>query len=80
MKSNEASVKDMESAAIAWACGITNTPHFGIKVVTDIVDGDRPSQDEFMENLGTAAKALQVALPKVIDAVISHESISDISK
>ena len=57
--SNDASVKDMESAAIAWSCALYKTPHFGLKVVTDIVDGDKPTQDEFMENLHSASVSLQ---------------------
>ena len=69
MLENDASVKDMEAAAVAWASEIWDVPHFGVKVVTDIVDGDRPSSDEFLENLGMAAKSLQSALPKVIDYV-----------
>ncbi len=69
MSKNGASVKDMEAAAIAWSCEMHKTPHFGIKVVTDIVDGDKPTQEEFMENLGTAAKSLQEALPKVIEYI-----------
>lgn len=69
MRANDASVKDMEAAAIAWTCALHNTPHFGIKVVTDIVDGDKPTEEEFMENLASAAKSLQTALPKVIDYV-----------
>lgn len=69
MKSNDASVKDMECAAISWSCSLFKTPHFGVKVVTDIVDGDRPTADEFLENLGAAAKKLQETLPTVIDHV-----------
>mmetsp|Transcript_18126 Transcript_18126/g.27183 ORF Transcript_18126/g.27183 Transcript_18126/m.27183 type:complete len:263 (+) Transcript_18126:158-946(+) len=69
MKVNDASVKDMEAAAIAWSCQLHGTPYVGLKVVTDIVDGDKPTQEEFMENLGTAAKSLQEALPKVIEQV-----------
>lgn len=69
MLQNDASVKDMEAAAIAWAAEIWDVPHFGVKVVTDIVDGDKPSHEEFLENLGTAAKSLQSALPKVIEYV-----------
>lgn len=70
MLANDASVKDMEAAAIAWSAEIWNTPHFGVKVVTDIVDeDDKPGQEEFLENLGTAAQSLQSALPKVIDFV-----------
>ena len=38
-------------------------PH---QVGTDIVDGGRPTHEEFMENLGTAAASLQQALPKCL--------------
>ena len=69
MKENDASVKDMEAAAIAWVCKMNDLPYLGVKVVTDIVDGGIPTQDEFMENLHTAAKSLQEALPKVLDYV-----------
>lgn len=34
----------MEAAAVAWAAGLFNTPMFCVKAVTDIVDGDRPTQ------------------------------------
>jgi len=73
MEENDASVKDMEAAAIAWSCSLHGTPHFGLKVVTDIVDGDKPTQEEFFENLGTAAKSLQEALPKVVEHVCGRK-------
>lgn len=60
----------MEAAAIAWTAALSNTPFIALKVVTDIVDGDRPTQDEFFENLATAAASLQVMIPKVIDFVV----------
>ena len=44
-----------------------------MKAITDIVDGDKPTQDEFLENLGAAAKALQGAVPKVIEFVAGKE-------
>ena len=69
MLENDASVKDMEAAAIAWSAEMFEVPHFGVKVVTDIVDGDKPSDEEFLENLGAAAKSLQSSLPKVIDFI-----------
>jgi len=39
MASNDASVKDMEAAAIAWVAELAQVPFFGLKVVTDLVDG-----------------------------------------
>lgn len=38
-----------------------------VKAVTDIVDGDRPTAEEFLENLHSAAAALQRTLPQVLD-------------
>ena len=71
MVSNGASVKDMEAAAIAWSCALHgDTPFLGVKVVTDIVDGDVPTQDEFLRNLSAASKSLQTALPRILDHII----------
>eukprot|EP01035_Chromulina_nebulosa_P019788 gene19788-25728_t len=70
---NDASVKDMEAAAIAWTADLSSTPFLALKVVTDIVDGDRPSHEEFLENLSAASRSLQNALPKLIDFVIGKK-------
>lgn len=77
MLQNNASVKDMEAASIAWVCQVTNTPLIVLKVITDIVDGGRPTHDEFMENLSAASKALQQQLPLVIDFVVG-KTFSDL--
>ena len=66
----DATVKDMEAAAIAWAAELTSTPLLTLKVVTDIVDGERATQDEFLENLHTAAASLQKNLNNVLDFVL----------
>ena len=44
----QVAIKEMEAAAIAWVCGLFGTPFFCVKAVTDIVDGGRPSHEEFM--------------------------------
>ena len=77
MLANDASVKDMEAAAIAWSCAVNKVPFLGVKVVTDIVDGGVPTQDEFLANLQSASKSLQDALPKVLDYVCgkSHSEL-----
>eukprot|EP00197_Chlamydomonas_leiostraca_P003932 CAMPEP_0202869702 /NCGR_PEP_ID=MMETSP1391-20130828/12599_1 /ASSEMBLY_ACC=CAM_ASM_000867 /TAXON_ID=1034604 /ORGANISM="Chlamydomonas leiostraca, Strain SAG 11-49" /LENGTH=246 /DNA_ID=CAMNT_0049550049 /DNA_START=25 /DNA_END=765 /DNA_ORIENTATION=+ len=69
MKEHEAAVKEMEAAAIAWVTALFGTPLVCVKAVTDIVDGGRPTQEEFLENLGAAAAALQGVLPKVLEFV-----------
>ncbi len=37
-------------------------PFLALKGITDIVDGDRPPQEEFLENLHRAAQALQARI------------------
>jgi 5'-methylthioadenosine nucleosidase len=69
MTKHGAHVKEMEAAAVAWvAKDLFACPGvFALKAVTDIVDGDRATAEEFLANLGMAAKALQETLPKVIE-------------
>lgn len=69
IENNDASVKDMEAAAIAWSAELHSTPWMAVKVVTDIVDGEHPTQDEFLANLAAASRSLQDALPKVLEHV-----------
>jgi 5'-methylthioadenosine nucleosidase len=73
----DASVKDMEAAAIAWTTELTGTPFLTLKVVTDIVDGGRPTNEEFMENLATAAASLQNTIFKMLDFIIGKK-LSDL--
>lgn len=69
MNKHGAAVKEMEAAAIAWVAQMFRKPMFCVKAVTDIVDGDRATQEEFLENLNAAAAALQQTLPKVLQFV-----------
>lgn len=73
MTAHNAAVKEMEAAAIAWVASMFGTPMFCVKAVTDIVDGDRPTQEEFLENLTAAAMALQQKLPLVLDFVAGKQ-------
>ncbi len=61
MAANEAAVKEMEAAGISWIAHLHGVPFLAVKSITDIVDGDRPPQEEFLENLHAAAQALQVS-------------------
>lgn len=61
---NDAAVKEMEGAAIAWAAHLFDLPVLALKSITDIVDGDRPPQEEFLENLQRAALALKASTPR----------------
>ena len=61
MAATGAAVKEMEAAGIVWATHLFDVPLLALKSVTDIVDGDRPTGEEFLANLGAASKALHVS-------------------
>lgn len=56
----------MEAASIAWAASLYSKPLICIKAITDIVDGDKPTSEEFLANLHSAAAALQGMVPRVV--------------
>jgi 5'-methylthioadenosine nucleosidase len=56
----------LQGSGFAWVAATLGVPFIGIKAITDLVDGGRPSQEEFMENLHTAAAALQRVVPEVV--------------
>jgi 5'-methylthioadenosine nucleosidase len=76
IREHKATCKDMEGAAIAYLCHQLGTPMFALKSVTDIVDGEHPTSEEFMKNLATAAKALREALPKVLSFIAEGHAIT----
>ena len=59
-------MKDMEAAAIAWVCQQLKVPFLGLKSVTDIVDGEHPTDAEFYSNLRLASQELQVKLTDIL--------------
>jgi 5'-methylthioadenosine nucleosidase len=73
MLQSNATVKDMEAAAIAWVSELYKIKFGSIKVITDIVDGTQPTYDEFLANLHTASEQLQHALPLLLDYISSKE-------
>jgi 5'-methylthioadenosine nucleosidase len=77
LQKNDASVKEMEAAGVAHVARMFGIPLIAVKAITDIVDGDKTTHDEFMENLAAAAKALQDAVPKVI-AFVAGKKIEDL--
>ncbi|KAK1379420.1 5'-methylthioadenosine/S-adenosylhomocysteine nucleosidase 2 [Heracleum sosnowskyi] len=65
---NDATVKDMEGADVAYVADLLKVPGF-YKYVTDIIDGDKPTTEEFLENLAAVAAALEQAVAQVIDYI-----------
>lgn len=67
---NNASVKEMEAAAIAWVCQMNNQDFTAIKTITDIVDGEHATADEFLKNFEMASHALKENVIQVLDFLL----------
>lgn len=57
-KKNNAQIKDMEGAALAWVCRQYDVSLVSLKVVTDIFDLPHPAADQFIKNLTQASQEL----------------------
>ncbi|OIV97535.1 hypothetical protein TanjilG_12292 [Lupinus angustifolius] len=66
---NDATVKDMEGAAVAYVADLLKVPAIFIKAVTDIIDGDKPTAEEFLQNLAAVTASLDLAVEKVVNFI-----------
>ncbi|KAF3641991.1 5'-methylthioadenosine/S-adenosylhomocysteine nucleosidase 1 [Capsicum annuum] len=66
---NDATVKDMEGAAVAYVADLLKVPVIFLKAVTDIVDGDKPTPEEFLANLAAVTAALDQTATQVVDYI-----------
>ncbi|KZV53466.1 5'-methylthioadenosine/S-adenosylhomocysteine nucleosidase 1-like [Dorcoceras hygrometricum] len=67
---NDASVKDMEGAAVAYVADLLKVPAIFLKAVTDIIDGDKPTAEEFLQNLAAVCLALDQTVTQVVDFIV----------
>lgn len=67
----------MQGAAIAYVADLLSIPLISLKAVTDIVDGAKPTVEEFLENMSLAASALARMMPLVLK-YITGKSLSDL--
>lgn len=65
-------VKDMEAAAIAWIASIYNIPFLAIKSITDIVDGEKPTEEEFLQNLSYASDILSKKTIELLKYIVEN--------
>ena len=64
---HNAVAKEMEAAAIAWVAMLFKTPIIAIKSITNLLDHDNTSEQEFIKNLAYSSKCLHDKLLEVID-------------
>ncbi len=70
-------VKDMEAAAVAYVCDVMEIPVMALKAITDLVDHNAATADQFAANLHLASEQLAEKLVQVIDFCASR-SIADL--
>jgi 5'-methylthioadenosine nucleosidase len=56
---------------------LLKVPAIFVKAVTDIIDGEKPTAEEFLQNLVAVTAALEEGVTKVID-FINGKSLSDL--
>lgn len=62
---------------MAYVADLLSVPAIFVKAVTDIVDGDKPTAEEFMQNLIAVTAALDHAVTEVVD-FINGKSLYDL--
>lgn len=67
MRENGARLEDMESAAIAWVCFITQTPFFAIKAVANEIHPTGSAAADFETNLAFTVKCLRDGTLRVLE-------------
>ncbi|XP_051132781.1 5'-methylthioadenosine/S-adenosylhomocysteine nucleosidase [Andrographis paniculata] len=66
---NNATVKDMEGAAVAYVADLFKVPAILLKAVTDLIDGEKPTAEEFLQNLASVTSALDQTTTQVVDFI-----------
>ncbi|MFT3712548.1 MAG: hypothetical protein QM817_33285 [Archangium sp.] len=66
MDASGAAVKEMEAAAVAWVCERHKVKLVLIKAITDLVDHQESTADQFTRNYSLAVGNLSEALGKVV--------------
>ncbi|GAB2225234.1 hypothetical protein Droror1_Dr00006025 [Drosera rotundifolia] len=74
---NDATLKDMEGAAVAYVADLLKVPAIFVKAITDIVDGEKPTAEEFLQNLAAVTAALDEMISNIIE-FINGKSLSEL--
>jgi 5'-methylthioadenosine nucleosidase len=58
MESHYGTIKDMEAASVAWVSQLHSIPFIAIKAINYLIDGDVPTEEEFLKNLQKTSETL----------------------
>lgn len=74
----DAKAKEMEVAAIAWVAMLHKVPCMAVKAITNLVDEDNESEQEFLRNFNLASRKLTEAVQRVIH-YLPGKTIADLA-
>ncbi|TYH85579.1 hypothetical protein ES332_D02G277700v1 [Gossypium tomentosum] len=60
---------NLKGAAVAYVAELLKVPAIFVKAVTDIVDGEKPTAEEFLQNLAAVTATLEEVVTQVIDFI-----------
>ena len=66
---NEATVKDMEAAAVAWVASLYDKPFMALKAITDLIDCGHMIEEQFVANFSIATRNLESGLCKFLTLI-----------
>ena len=72
MDSYQAIAKDMEAAAVAWICEQFDISFTALKVITDLVDSDESTAEQFVSNFEIATQRLGGATKEFIELITTE--------
>ena len=78
IEQHNAVAKEMEAAAIAWVAMLFNTPMLALKSITNLVDEENKSEQEFINNFKQASQSLTDKLLEVID-YLQNKTLQDLT-
>lgn len=73
MQDHNAIIKEMECAAIAWVCSVSQTRFFAIKSITNVLLGEDSSENQFVYNFDLAVENLAVAIYDSVSFISNND-------
>lgn len=68
-EANDAEVKDMEAAAVAWVASLYEIPFVAVKSITDLIDDSHKVEEQFLKNFSLATANLSAGLCKFLTLI-----------
>jgi len=75
---HNAVAKEMEAAGIAWVAMLFKVPIMALKSITNLLDEDNQSEQEFVTNLAFASSCLHDKILELVD-YLQNKSIEDLA-